>query len=256
MTTETQQTRVLLSGNQTGGVIAMAESRVPAGWEGPPPHRRDFDETFYVLDGDLTFQLGEELVIAGPGALACAPGGTMRAVANRGERPARYLRFSTPAGPAPEPSAAGPRIGERGDLDRARRLPLDRRHVNVLLRGDESGGRIALMDNFIGTGGSGPPMHRQDFDELFCVLEGELTFRLGDELVTRRAGGHAFVARGAVHTFANFGASPARTLIVCTPAGFERYFARIAAELAGEQVPEWALEPWPEVTKVGPPLGG
>src|SRR5215211_2221282 len=212
MTTETQQTRVLLSGNQTGGVIAMAESRVPAGWEGPPPHRRDFDETFYVLDGDLTFQLGEELVIAGPGALACAPGGTMRAVANRGERPARYLRFSTPAGPAPEPSAAGPRIGERGDLDRARRLPLDRRHVNVLLR--------------------------------------------GDEIVTRRAGGHAFVARGAVHTFANFGASPARTLIVCTPAGFERYFARIAAELAGDEVPAWALEPWPEVTKVGPPLGG
>jgi hypothetical protein len=32
-------------------------------------------------------------------------------------------------------------------------------------------------------------------------------------------------------------------LIVCTPAGFERYFARMAAERQGVEPPEWALHP-------------
>jgi len=30
-------------------------------------HRHDFDETFYVMSGELTFQLRDELISAGPG---------------------------------------------------------------------------------------------------------------------------------------------------------------------------------------------
>jgi len=40
----------------------------------------------------------------------------------------------------------------------------------------------------------------------------------------------------------------------CTPAGFERYFARTAAEAAGEAPPAWALEPVAETTVVGPQI--
>ena len=39
-----------------------------------------------------------------------------------------------------------------------------------------------------------------------------------------------------------------------TPAGFERYFARLAAERQGVEPPEWALQPVPEVTTLGPPI--
>jgi hypothetical protein len=46
----------------------------------------------------------------------------------------------------------------------------------------------------------------------------------------------------------------ARALIVCTPAGFERYFARMAAQREGIDPSEWALQPIPEVTVVGPPI--
>jgi mannose-6-phosphate isomerase-like protein (cupin superfamily) len=99
-------------------------------------------------------------------------------------------------------------------------------------------------------------MHHHDFDELFYVLDGELTFQLGTELVTRRAGELAFARRGAHHTFANLSGAPGRQLIVCTPAGFERYFARMAAERAGVEPPAWARRPTPEVTRVGPPIGG
>ncbi len=42
---------------------------------------------------------------------------------------------------------------------------------------------------------------------------------------------------------------------VSVVAGFERYFQRMAAREAGVEPPPEALEPWPEVIKVGPRIG-
>jgi quercetin dioxygenase-like cupin family protein len=122
----------------------------------------------------------------------------------------------------------------------------------VLLHGDESNGHVAVVAL---TGRGRPPLHHHDFDETFYILEGELTFQLGEKLVTRRAGELAFAPRGLPHTYANLSGAPARALMVITPAGFERYFARLAAERRGVQAPEWALQHVPEVTTVGPSLG-
>ena len=270
-------TAVALHSEESAGAISVIENNLPARWGGPPLHRHDFDETFYVLDGELTFQVEEALFTAGPGALAFAPGGVAHTLANLGDAPARYLLLCTPAGfegyfarlaaqatgqeppswalaPTPPVTTVGGQIGERGDIATARPIaPADGR-VNVLVRNEQSGGRIAVMDNRISAGFAGPRLHHHDFDELFCVLEGELTFQLGHELVTRRAGELAFARRGVHHTFANLSDADARTLIVCTPAGFERYFARIAADAGGADVPDWALQPTPQVTTVGPQI--
>jgi quercetin dioxygenase-like cupin family protein len=121
----------------------------------------------------------------------------------------------------------------------------------VLLRGDDSHGRLAVVEL---TGRGRPRLHRHDFDETFYVLEGELTFQLGDQLLTRRAGELAFAPRGIAHTYANLSGEPARALMVITPAGFERYFARLAAERQGIEAPEWARQPVPEVITLGPPI--
>ena len=86
------------------------------------------------------------------------------------------------------------------------------------------------------------------------MIEGKLTFQLGDELVSAGPGELVFAPRGVPHTFANLGDAPARQLIICIPAGFERYFARMAAELHEMDPPEWAMQPIPEVTTVGPPI--
>jgi quercetin dioxygenase-like cupin family protein len=93
--------------------------------------------------------------------------------------------------------------------------------INVILRGEQSGGQIAVMDNVVFAGFPGPPLHHHDFDETFYVLGGELTFQLKDELFTRKQGELAFAPRNVPHTFANLSGADARTLIVCTPAGFE-----------------------------------
>ncbi len=42
--------------------------------------------------------------------------------------------------------------------------------------------------------------------------------------------------------------------MIITPGGFERYFARMAAERQGVKPPDWAHGPVPEVTTVGPRL--
>jgi mannose-6-phosphate isomerase-like protein (cupin superfamily) len=135
-----------------------------------------------------------------------------------------------------------------------RRAPLPAAGINVAVRSEDSEGRLGLTVNAVAADVAGPRLHHHDFDELFWVLDGELTFQLGDEVVTRRAGEIAFAPRGIHHTFANHSGAPARTIIACTPAGFERYFARLAAERRGAEPPAWALQPTPEVTVVGPQI--
>jgi quercetin dioxygenase-like cupin family protein len=101
-------------------------------------------------------------------------------------------------------------------------------------------------------GAPGPPLHVHDFDEAFYVLEGELTLQVGDELITLGAGGLGFAPGGTRHTLANLSSDLARFLIVLTPAGFEREFARRAARGHGTDPPDWAMQPVPHVTVVGP----
>jgi hypothetical protein len=46
-----------------------------------------------------------------------------------------------------------------------------------------------------------------------------------------------------VHTLANVSDAPARYLLACTPAGFERYFDGIAARQTGVEPPPEGLKP-------------
>jgi mannose-6-phosphate isomerase-like protein (cupin superfamily) len=134
-------------------------------------------------------------------------------------------------------------------------MSTERAPINVLLRSEQSGEHIAVIDNIVGAGFPGPPLHHHDFDETFYVLEGELTFQLEDVIFTKTRGELAFAPRNVPHTFANFSGANARTLIICTPAGFERYFDRMAAEQAGDEPPPEASKPIPEVIVVGPRIG-
>jgi len=125
-------------------------------------------------------------------------------------------------------------------------------HPKVLLRSEESEGAVGVVESHVPPGWEGPPLHHHPFDEGFYVLEGELTFQLGEELRSATPGDFVFAPADAVHTFANLSDAPARYLVVVTPGGFERYFERRAAKVKGVEPPAWALEPYPETTVVGP----
>jgi quercetin dioxygenase-like cupin family protein len=84
------------------------------------------------------------------------------------------------------------------------------------------------------------------------MLEGELISQVDGERFTRRPGEFAFAPRNVAHALANNSDADARYLLVCTPGGLERHFARAAAAAEGVEPPDWALQPSPEVTVVGP----
>lgn len=44
---------------------------------GPPPHRHDWDESFYVLGGEVEFLCAGEVQQCGPGTLVYVPSGTV-----------------------------------------------------------------------------------------------------------------------------------------------------------------------------------
>ncbi len=44
---------------------------------GPPPHRHDWDESFYVTRGELRFTCGNQATTCLPGTLVHVPGGTI-----------------------------------------------------------------------------------------------------------------------------------------------------------------------------------
>ena len=65
---------LLASGRQTGGYEIFRQSG-PEG-SGPPPHDHPWDESFYVIEGRVTFGYGDNEMIAAPGTLVHLPAGT------------------------------------------------------------------------------------------------------------------------------------------------------------------------------------
>ena len=112
-----------------------------------------------------------------------------------------------------------------------------------------------MMENVVRAGSAGPPLHTHDFDErvLHARRRADLPGR-GRAVHQATRAEFAFAPRNVVHALANHSDADARYLLVCTPAGLERHFARAAAEAQGVEPPDWALQPSPEITVVGPQL--
>jgi mannose-6-phosphate isomerase-like protein (cupin superfamily) len=81
---------------QAAGASCTQWTATPGFDTGLHVHER-LEETWYVLDGELEFCLGEDTVRAGAGTCVFVPPGTAHAFANRTEEPARFLLFMSPS---------------------------------------------------------------------------------------------------------------------------------------------------------------
>ena len=109
-----------------------------------------------------------------------------------------------------------------------------------LVTGDETDGAYFVMEAWVPPGGGpGPHIHTRE-DETFYVLEGEVEFLLGDDVITAGPGDFVSVPRGTVHRFHNAGEVTARLVLTFTPAGIEGFFeeALDQAPPDGEDVPD------------------
>lgn len=92
-------TIVKAGGDDCDGQLAVYETVLPLGAEGPPLHlHRSTAETFLVLEGTLQVTVGGERALLDPGAFACVPPGVAHAFANGGETDVRCLTIGGPAG--------------------------------------------------------------------------------------------------------------------------------------------------------------
>jgi quercetin dioxygenase-like cupin family protein len=90
--------RFLATGEDTNGKYAMWEAIVPPGG-GPPPHVHSREEEgFYILEGEITLQVGDKRLMASAGMFANMPVGTPHSFKNEGGKPARMLISIAPAG--------------------------------------------------------------------------------------------------------------------------------------------------------------
>ena len=69
-----EQLTVLASGAQTGSYEIFRQVG-PEG-SGPPPHTHPWDESFYVIDGEIRFGIDDHEHTAQPGTLVHLPAGT------------------------------------------------------------------------------------------------------------------------------------------------------------------------------------
>ena len=70
-----EQITVLASKAATNGYEIFLQDG-PEG-SGPPPHSHVWDESFYVIRGEVEFGMGEKSMVAGPGTLVHLPAGTV-----------------------------------------------------------------------------------------------------------------------------------------------------------------------------------
>jgi quercetin dioxygenase-like cupin family protein len=119
-----------------------------------------------------------------------------------------------------------------------RQLALGTNTVTLKAVTGDTEGRFSVMEHLLAAHSTGPPVHVHDqLDHAIYVLEGTVSFTVEQQQLTAPAGSFVLVPHGIAHSFANPSVAVARFIEVDAPAGFERYFERLAeAAPAGSQL--------------------
>ncbi|MDP9409533.1 MAG: quercetin 2,3-dioxygenase [Actinomycetota bacterium] len=290
------------TGKETGDLYSIIDVLEPEGARAPLHLHRKEDEAFYVLEGEMTFHIGEETIKARPGSFVFGPKDVPHTY-TVDSGPARLLFLLSPAGfegfveaiskPAKErtlpPSEASsdeedttdedgsesfavlearygceivgtPRhrpSSEQGEEDSmnedaARAFGLVEGEgearwwlgglATIKATGKETGGLYTLVEVLEPEGEAPPHVHHRE-DEGFWVLEGEVTFQVGEATIKAGPGSFVFGPKGVPHSY-TIEVGPARMLFLLSPAGFEEFIYATS-----EPAEERALPPQPE----GPP---
>lgn len=102
--------------------------------------------------------------------------------------------------------------------------------------GAEAEDRFALVEA-LAFQSTEPPLHiHHREDEGWYVLDGKMTFYVGDAVLEATAGSFVYAPRGIPHTF-TVDIEPTRVLVVVSPAGFEHFALELGDEAADDTPP-------------------
>jgi quercetin dioxygenase-like cupin family protein len=88
----------MITGAETGGAFFMAGVAVASGGGAPSHVHSREDESFFVQQGTLTFEVGGKELIASTGDFIHIPRGIAHSFKNASKEPAALLLVATPAG--------------------------------------------------------------------------------------------------------------------------------------------------------------
>lgn len=206
------------------------------GERGASPHiHLEHVDAFYVVEGEVSFKVGPDLdvVRAGPGMFVMVPPGLVHGFDNDSEATARWLNFHAPStgflgwmrgdregfDQVPPPEGGGRSVDDAvivppGGGERHER---DNRTITIL--GDEP--QFSALDIAFDESFQVDPHDHDDHVDSFFVLDGDVAFTVGENVVRAGPGTWLSAPPGARHGFANGGSGRARVLNIHTPdAGF------------------------------------
>lgn len=88
--------RFLCGADKTDHAWSLMEVELPER-AGPPPHNHPWDEAYYIVQGEVRFQLDGREQLFQAGDFIYAPGGTVHGFQGASARPARVIIFDAPA---------------------------------------------------------------------------------------------------------------------------------------------------------------
>jgi quercetin dioxygenase-like cupin family protein len=290
------------TGEETGELYSIVEILEPEGARAPLHLHRKEDEAFFVLQGEMTFHIGEQTIQARPGSFVFGPRDVPHAY-TVDSGPAKLLFLLSPPGfegfietisePAkartlPPPNGEAPQgendaadeagsesfavlearygceiVGappeRHSDREQGKERPMDGNGgrayglkqgegearwwlgglATVKATGKETDGRYTLVEVLEAEGEQPFHVHHRE-DEGFWVLEGELTFEVGEETIKASPGSFLFGPKDVPHRY-TVESGPARMLFILSPAGFEEF-----VYATSEPTEERTLPPQPE----------
>ena len=109
-----------------------------------------------------------------------------------------------------------------------------------------SEGRFSLIEA-VALRSTEPPRHiHHREDEAWYVLDGKMTFFVGDEVLTADAGTFVYAPMGIPHDF-TVDIEPTRVLVFASPAGFEHFALELGRPATGDVPPSDVRMPGPDV---------
>jgi quercetin dioxygenase-like cupin family protein len=118
--------------------------------------------------------------------------------------------------------------------------------AEIKVTAEQTGGLLSIIEITEAPNAAGPLHVHHREDEGFWILEGDVTFEVGDTTIEASAGDFAFGPRGIPHRY-TVGDAGCRMLYVMTPGGFENLIREMSVPAqsrtlppASDEEPDWA----------------
>lgn len=119
-----------------------------------------------------------------------------------------------------------------------------------------TGGQMALIE-ITEPPGAEAPLHVHHLeDESFWILEGDVTFEVGDAIIEAHAGDYLFGPRGIPHRY-TVGSAGCRMLFIMTPGGFEDMVIAMSEPASSRTLPSPSDEEpdWEKIAAIAKAYG-